>query len=105
MLKLVLVERYLQRSMRTLMTEADPHLKFVIILPQPCCENRIKNEDPSHTVAGMNSCLLMTFFETHLPPTSGHTSNYKRSADIRSLDDPRIKSLRPSISRGRMGDA
>jgi hypothetical protein len=49
------------------MTEAVPHLKFVIILPQPCCENRIKHEDPSHTVAGMNSCLFMPLFETHLP--------------------------------------
>ena len=87
------------------MTEAVPHLKFVILLPQPCCENRIKNEDPSHTVAGMNSCLFMTLFETHLPLASGHTSNYKRSADIRSLDNLRIKSLRPSIIRGRMGDA
>ena len=37
-------------------------------------------------------------------PTSGHASNDKRSADISSLDNLRIKSLRPSIFRWRMND-
>jgi hypothetical protein len=37
-------------------------------------------------------------------PTSGHASNDKRSADISSLDNLRIKSLRPSIIRWRMSD-
>ena len=36
--------------------------------------------------------------------TSGHASNDKRSADISSLDNLRIKSLRPSIIRWRMND-
>ena len=57
MLKLVLIERYLQRSMKTLMTEAIPHPKFVITLPQPYCEPRVKKADPSHTVASMNSAF------------------------------------------------
>jgi hypothetical protein len=40
----------------------------------------------------------------NLAGTSGHASNDQRSADIGSLDDLRIKSLRPSIIRGRMND-
>ena len=38
------------------------------------------------------------------PATSGHASNDKRSADISSLDNLRIKSPRPSIIRWRMND-
>jgi hypothetical protein len=37
-------------------------------------------------------------------PTSGHASNDKCSADIRSLDKLCIKSLRPSIIRWGMND-
>ena len=40
----------------------------------------------------------------NLAATSGHASNDKRSADISSLDNLRIKSLRPSIIRWRMND-
>lgn len=36
--------------------------------------------------------------------TSGHASNDKGSADISSLDNLHIKSLRPSIIRWRMND-
>jgi hypothetical protein len=40
----------------------------------------------------------------NLAATSGHASNDKRSADISSLNNLRIKSLRPSIISGRMND-
>jgi hypothetical protein len=40
----------------------------------------------------------------NLAAMSGHASNDKRSADISSLDNLRIKSLRPSIIRWRMND-
>jgi hypothetical protein len=40
----------------------------------------------------------------NLAATSGHASNDKRSADISSLDNLHIKSLRPSIIRWRMND-
>ena len=36
--------------------------------------------------------------------TSGHAANDKRSADISSLDNLRIKSLRPAITGWRMND-
>ena len=40
----------------------------------------------------------------NLAATSGHAANDKRSADISSLDNLRIKSLRPAIIGWRMND-
>ena len=74
----------------------------------------MKNEDQSHKVASMH----YDFFGEpsskptgeHIPQTanlaatSGHASNDKRSADISSLDNLRIKSPRPSIIGGCMND-
>jgi hypothetical protein len=74
----------------------------------------MKNEDQSHTVASMHYGLFgelpskptgeLIPRTANLASTSGHASNDKRSADISSLDNLRIKSLRPSIIRGRMND-
>jgi hypothetical protein len=47
---------------------------------------------------------LTTMQAANLAATSGHASNDERSADISSLDNMRIKSLRPSIIRWRMND-
>jgi hypothetical protein len=95
------------------MTEAVPHPKFVLTMPQ-VREPRMQNEDRSHTVASMHCGLFREPSSKptgkHIPQTanfaatSGHASNDERSADISPLDDLRIKSLRPAIIRGRMND-
>jgi hypothetical protein len=74
----------------------------------------MKNEDQSHTVASMHYGLFgepsskptgeLIPQTANLAATSGHASNDKRSADFSSLDNLRIKSLRPSIIRWRMND-
>ena len=74
----------------------------------------MKNEDLSHTVASLHYGLFgepsskptgeLIPQTTNLAATSGHASNDKGSADISSLDNLRIKSLRPSIIRWRMND-
>jgi len=72
----------------------------------------MKNEDQSHTVASMHyglfgdpsSKLTGSIFRKRPILPLGHASNDKRSADISSLDNLSIKSLRPSIIRGCMND-
>jgi len=72
----------------------------------------MQNEDQSHMVAN-TTAFSANLVETHgelilhtanLAATSHHASNDKRSADISSLDNLRIKPLRASIFRGRMND-
>ena len=96
------------------MTEVVPHPKFVLTLPQPCSRTSDENEDQSPAVASMHYDLCgepsSKSTGKHIPQTanlaatSGHASSDERSADISSLDNLRIKSLRPAIIRGRMND-
>jgi hypothetical protein len=96
------------------MTEAVTTLSSSSLCCNRVCETRMKNEDQIHTVAGIPYGLFgeplrkpagkLLPQTANLAATSGHASNDKCSADINSLDNLCIKSLRPSIIRGRLND-
>jgi hypothetical protein len=96
------------------MTKLSRILSLYLIFCNGVHEPRMQNDDQSHAVASRHQGLFgepsskptgkLIPQTADLAATSDHASSDERSANISSLDNVRIKSLRPAIIRGRMND-